>query len=191
MTYADSQLSDHWQRWPPEREITVAIRDGMRDSAAQFLQPGETLQAILLAQTESPQVLSLMGTVGAHGDVIVQLFRPVWARARPIRNPGALGDIIGMVLSRYRIIAVTDQRILVLDAGRVRASKARGVVSELPRLTQLGPAAGKWHVIPVGAEQLRVHRRFFKEIVDADRYARIITHRLSSRPQRHEPPAPG
>lgn len=160
----------------------MTIRDRMRDTAAQFLRPGETIQIVFQARTASPRVLSFIRQAGAVGD----LFRPVWVRSR-----GGLGDFIGRFLCRYRIFAVTDQRILVLGAGKVRTSKARGVVSELPRLTLLGPAAGKWQVIHVGAEELLVHRCFFKDVVAADRYVRIATHQPSSGPQRHEPPAPG
>jgi hypothetical protein len=56
----------------------------------------------------------------------------------------------------------------VLDAGKSSMKKARGVVTELPRSTRLGPGAGLWHQIPVGQEKLRVHRRFFKDIQTAD-----------------------
>ena len=46
---------------------------------------------------------------------------------------------------------------------------ARGVVTELPRATRLGPGSGVWHRVQVGNENLRVHRRFFKDIETADR----------------------
>jgi hypothetical protein len=42
----------------------------------------------------------------------------------------------------------------------------------------LGPGAGLWHRIPAGQENLRVHRRFFKDIENADAVAA-----LSSRSQ--------
>lgn len=74
-------------------------------------------------------------------------------------------------LNRYRILAVTPTRILVLDAGKVSMSKARSVVTELPRATRLGPGTGLWHQIPAGSEKLRVHRRFFKDIETADSMA--------------------
>jgi hypothetical protein len=74
-------------------------------------------------------------------------------------------------LNRYRIIAVTPDRIAVLDAGRARMGKARGVVMELPRSTRLGPGTGMWHRIPAGDETLRVHRRFFKDLETADSVA--------------------
>jgi hypothetical protein len=53
---------------------------------------------------------------------------------------------------------------VVLDAGRTSMKKARGVVAELPRSARLGPGSGMWHRIPAGQENLRVHRRFFKDI---------------------------
>ncbi len=116
----------------------MAIRDNMRSSAAQYLQPDEPLQAVIGAQTASQWVAALTG----------------W--------------LVFLGLNKYRILAVTPTRILVLDAGKVTMSKARGVVMELPRSTRLGPGTGLWHQIPAGAETLRVHRRFFKDIETAD-----------------------
>ena len=116
----------------------MALRDSMRDSAAAYLRPGETVQAVLGAQTASQLVAAVSG---------VFLF---------------LG------LNRYRIIAVTPQRVLILDAGRASMNKAHGVVAELPRSTRLGPPSGLWHVIPAAGENLRVHRRFFKDVETAD-----------------------
>jgi hypothetical protein len=116
----------------------VAIRDNMRSSAAQYLEPDEPLQVVIGAQTASQWVAALIG----------------W--------------LVFLGLNKYRILAVTPTRILVLDAGKLTMSKARGVVMELPRSTRLGPGTGLWHQIPAGAETLRVHRRFFKDIETAD-----------------------
>ena len=110
----------------------------LRDSAAAYLRPGETVQAVLGAQTASPLLAAVSG---------VFLF---------------LG------LNRYRIVAVTPQRVLILDAGRASMKTARGVVAELPRSTRLGPPSGLWQMIPAAGENLRVHRRFFKDIETAD-----------------------
>ncbi|OFV81574.1 MAG: hypothetical protein A2W26_03995 [Acidobacteria bacterium RBG_16_64_8] len=117
----------------------MAVRDRMRESATPYLEPGETVQCVIGAQTAS-QYLILLAYV-----------------AFVIRN-------------RYRIIVVTPRRILVLDAGKgaLTTSKARGVVTQLPRATRLGPGSGVWHVIPVGNEKLRVNRRFFKDLEHAD-----------------------
>jgi hypothetical protein len=120
------------------QEEIVALRDAMLNSATPYLQPGESVQAVAGAQTASQWIAGLAGI------------------------------FVFLGLNRYRILVVTPSRILVLDAGRVSMKKARGVVTELPRSTRLGPATGLWHRIPAGPETLRVHRRFFKELQAAD-----------------------
>lgn len=121
----------------------MALRDSMRSSAAQFLQPGESIQAVIGAQTASQWLAGLTGI------------------------------FVFLSLNRYRIIAVTPQRILVLDAGKASMKTARSLVMELPRSTRLGPASGMWHRIPAGGETLRVNRRFFKDIEEADSVAAV------------------
>jgi hypothetical protein len=122
----------------------MALRDSMRDSAAPYLQPGETVQAVFSGQTGSQWMAALTGI------------------------------FVFLNFNRYRIFVVTPGRILVLDAGKTSTKKARGVVAELPRSTRLGPGSGLWHVIPVGQEKLRVHRRFFKDIATADSTATAV-----------------
>ncbi len=119
----------------------MALRDSMRSSAAQYLNPGEPIQAVIGAQTASQWLAALTGVFMFLG------------------------------LNRYRILAVTPTRIVVLDAGKASMTKARGVVTELPRATRLGPGTGIWHKIPAGEETLRVHRRFFKDLETADSVA--------------------
>lgn len=116
----------------------MALRDTMRSSAAQYLQPDEPIQAVIGAQTASQWLAALTGI------------------------------FVFLGFNHYRILAVTPNRIVVLDAGKVSMSKARGVVMELPRSTRLGPGSGIWHQIPAGQETLRVHRRFFKDLDAAD-----------------------
>jgi hypothetical protein len=122
----------------------MALRDAMRDSAIPFLEPGEPVQAVIGAQTASQYVA------------------------------GIAGIFVFLGLNRYRILAVTPTRIVVLDAGKTNMKKARGVVTQLPRSTRLGPATGMWHKIPVNGETLRVHRRFYKDIEAADGVATAI-----------------
>jgi hypothetical protein len=120
------------------KEPSMALRDSMRSSAAQYLNPGEPIQAVIGAQTASQWLAALTGVFMFLG------------------------------LNHYRILAVTPTRIVVLDAGKSSMTKARGVVTELPRSTRLGPGTGIWHKIPAGEETLRVHRRFFKDLETAD-----------------------
>src|ERR1022692_636925 len=121
-----------------ERGEYMALRDSMRDSAAPYLRPGETVQAVLGAQTASQLLAAVTGVFMFLG------------------------------LNRYRIVVVTSQRVLILDAGRASMKTACGVVAELPRSTRLGPPSGLWHVIPAAGENLRVHRRFFRDMEPAD-----------------------
>ena len=116
----------------------MALRDSMRESAAQYLRPGEPIQAVIGAQTASQWLAALTGF------------------------------FVFLGLNRYRILAVTPARIVVLDAGKTSTKTARGVVMELPRSTRLGPGTGLWHRVPAGNETLRVHRRFFKDLETAD-----------------------
>ena len=116
----------------------MALRDAQLSSATPFLRPGEPVQAIFGAQTASQWLAALTGI------------------------------FVFLGFNRYRIVAVTPARIVVLDAGKTSMKKARGVVMELPRSIQLGPATGLWHRIPAGQETLRVHRRFYKELKAAD-----------------------
>src|ERR1700735_5898392 len=110
----------------------------MRDSAAQFLQPGARVQTVIGAQTASQWLAAITGI------------------------------FVFLGFNHYRILAVTPTRIVVLDAGKTSFKKARGVVTELPRSTPRGPGTGMWHKIPGGQEALRVHRRFLKDIEAAD-----------------------
>ena len=110
----------------------------MRESAAQYLRPGEPIQAVIGAQTASQWLAGLTGI------------------------------FVFLGLNHYRILAVTPSRIVVLDAGKSSMKTARGVVTELPRSTRLGPGTGVWHCVQVGRENLRIHRRFFKDIQAAD-----------------------
>ena len=116
----------------------MALRDSMRESAAQYLRPGEPIQAVIGAQTASQWLAALTGI------------------------------FVFLGFNRYRILAVTPNRIVVLDAGKTSMKTARGVVGELPRSTRLGPGSGVWHKVQAGPETLRVHRRFFKDMETAD-----------------------
>jgi hypothetical protein len=113
-------------------------RDAMRASAAQFVEPGETIEQVLGAQTTSPVTAPLIGAV------------------------------IALIINRYRIVAVTDRRILVLDAGKWTPRTARAVVTELPRATRLGPASGLCARIETPAGKIYVRRYFFKDVKAAD-----------------------
>lgn len=122
----------------------MAIRDVMRATAAQFVNPGEEIQVVLPAQTGSPLVRGLASGFGA------------------------IGALLAVAFNEYRIVAVTSQRILVLDCGRWNFRNARTVIGEMPRATMLGPTKGIWRGIETPGGKIWVHRRFFKDIEAAD-----------------------
>jgi hypothetical protein len=117
----------------------MALRDAMRASATQFVAPGENIQEVFGAQTASQWMIPLVGA------------------------------LVMLLINHYRVVAVTDQRILVLDSGKWNMKNARAVVDILPRATTLGPGTGLWHAIETPSGKIRVHRRFFKDIEAADR----------------------
>ena len=123
----------------------------MRASSARFLSPGETIQTVFGAQTAAPALGNLAMFFGLLGALIVTAF------------------------NRFRIVTVTDQRILVLDAGKWTMKNARAVVCVLPRSTRLGPASGLWHTIEIPEGKIRVHRRSFKHVAEADATAPALT----------------
>jgi hypothetical protein len=131
-------MDRRWDESDSIKEKPMALRDSMRESAAQYLRPGEPIQAVIGAQTASQWLAALTGF------------------------------FVFLGLNHYRILVVTPARILVLDAGKTSMKKARGVVTELPRSTRLGPGTGLWHRVQAGQENLRIHRRFFKDLETAD-----------------------
>ena len=64
----------------------MALRDSMRDSAAAYLQPGETVQAVLGAQTASQYLAALTGVfLEQHGCLLTAS----WWRAQAALAPAA------------------------------------------------------------------------------------------------------
>ena len=115
----------------------MALRDKLRERAQPYLEPGEQIQAVFLAQTGPTPWLA-----------------------------GAFGAIIYMFIAKYRVVVVTDRSILLLKAGAWTPSKPTELVKRVPR-TGLGPFAGRvWGKVMIDGERHWVHRRF-KEDVDA------------------------
>ena len=68
----------------------------------------------------------------------------------------------------YRVIVVTDKRILVIQAGRFRLTTLKAQLREVPRHTKIGPASGLWYRFDSLGERLYVNRRFHKDVAAAD-----------------------
>jgi len=68
----------------------------------------------------------------------------------------------------YRVVLVTDRRILVCFAGRFRPALVRGMEREVPRATRIGTPHGFWWRCDSPGERLYVHRRFHEDVRKAD-----------------------
>lgn len=68
----------------------------------------------------------------------------------------------------YRVVVVTDRRILVCNSGRLRMTPVKSIVRELPRNVRIGPPSGLWWRCETLGEKLYVHKRFHKDVNAAD-----------------------
>jgi hypothetical protein len=68
----------------------------------------------------------------------------------------------------YRVIVVTDRRILVCSSGRFRMTPVNQILRELPRATIIGPPKGLWYRCDHLGERLYINKRFHKDVRTAD-----------------------
>jgi hypothetical protein len=68
----------------------------------------------------------------------------------------------------YRVVVVTDRRILVCQTKRFQTTAITQVEREVPRSTQIGPAHGLWYQTAVLGQKLYIHKRFAKDVAAAD-----------------------
>jgi hypothetical protein len=73
----------------------------------------------------------------------------------------------------YRVVVVTDRRILVCRSGRMSMTPVKAIERELPRATRIGPPSGLWYRCESLGGKLYIHRRFFKDIEAADAAANL------------------
>ena len=69
---------------------------------------------------------------------------------------------------KYWAFAVTDRRILIYRAGFWKPSAVTGPTATLPRETKFGPVSGLWAKIDLGGTRYWVHKRFQKDVQEAD-----------------------
>ena len=114
----------------------MALRDKLRERVQPFLEPGETIQTVFLAQTGPTPWLA-----------------------------GAVGALIYVFIAKYRVVAVTDRAVVLLKAGAFRPAKPTEVTTRLPRTTEIGPFDGKlWGKVMINGERHWVHRRFKDDV---------------------------
>lgn len=73
-----------------------------------------------------------------------------------------------LLSNAYRVVVVTDRRILVCSSGRLRMTPVKEVLRELPRNTRIGPPSGLWWRCETLGEKLYINKRFHKDVNAAD-----------------------
>jgi hypothetical protein len=126
----------------------MEVRSAIVKNAAPYLESGEVIQAVIPASPVNPWFI-LASPIG--------LFLPLlyfWWKTLRVS---------------LRTIVITDRRIMLLRAGRITTKPVRGVVSNLPRDTQIGPARGiQFYRISTLGDSLYIHRRYFGDVNIAD-----------------------
>ena len=75
---------------------------------------------------------------------------------------------LGQAVVRRRIVAVTDQAVVVFAAD-FNGTRPKGLLRRLPRGRTIGPVKGLWSPIDLGGdEKTWVHSRFHKDVLAAD-----------------------
>jgi len=82
-----------------------------------------------------------------------------------------ISPLVLALVSGMRVVVCTDQRILICTGGRLVPSKIKGVRSEMPRSTRMGPPNGLWYRCESLDTPLYIHRRFHGDVRRADELA--------------------
>jgi hypothetical protein len=95
------------------------------------------------------------------------------------------------IVNRFRLVAVTDRRILVFDCGRWSLTSVKTLLRELSRATAIGDPRGLWWESDSLGEHLYIHARFHRDVREAN--ARSPLYSQHSTPQGYVQPiaAPG
>ena len=116
----------------------MALREKLRDRVQALLEPGEQIQEVFLAQSGPNPNLVLL-------TYLVYFF------------------------NKYYVVAATDRSIVLMRAPMMTPAKPKAVASRLPRATKIGPVSGAlWAKTALPDGPIWVHRRFYKDVAQAD-----------------------
>jgi hypothetical protein len=73
-----------------------------------------------------------------------------------------------LLKNAYRVVVVTDRRIIVAKSGRFRMTPVKSIDRELPRSTIIGPTSGLWYRCENLGSKLYINKRFHKDVDVAD-----------------------
>ncbi|HEY6397135.1 MAG TPA: hypothetical protein VIX82_06750 [Solirubrobacteraceae bacterium] len=128
-------------------------RDELRASSRRFLEEGETLQLVFPCQTGPRPIAPPPESLAAAGPLALPLLI--------LMLPFALR--VG-----HAVFVVTDRRIVVVRAGKLRTRALKSVLTTFPRDTRFGSLSGQWGKIELDGSRYWVNQRFFGELEAAD-----------------------
>jgi hypothetical protein len=145
----------------------VALQDKLKTRSQPLLPTNDPIRQVFVAQAGPHPLLLPLGAVaygityvlplGTLGRLWISLIFAVFFLAFLVYS---------QVATKYRIVCVTDDAIHVLRSGM--AGQPKELLATLPRQQRFGPASGLWQDITLNGENLRVHKRFHKDIEAAD-----------------------
>lgn len=112
----------------------MALREKLRDGVQPFLDPGERVVTAFPAQTGP---------------------NPMWM--------AAFGFLLALFGTKYRLLVVTEDSILVLRSGMMSAARPRALEKRVPR-EHLSFDGSVWAKVHVDGERHWVHRRFKADV---------------------------
>jgi hypothetical protein len=99
------------------------------------------------------------------GEQVQEAFSALAGFSPWLRALGALAAL----LSKPRIVVVTDKAVLVMRAGRLLGTRPLELLARLPRATRIGPLSGQlWMKTTLNGETVWIHRRFKQDVERAD-----------------------
>jgi hypothetical protein len=116
----------------------MALRDRLAQRATPFLEPGEQIQAIFLAQSGN--------TVLGRPDTV-------------------LGT---MLSAGYATVVVTDRAIVVLRNDRLTGGRAKSLRDRLPRQPMNNPSGLLWAHADLGGTRYWIRKPFHKDVSAAN-----------------------
>lgn len=153
----------------------------LTESVSAYLRPGERLQAVAAGQTVEPFILANavgVGVILALGTweqfpLTIGLFGHLAVAAVIVAIP----MLLVLLFNRFRILAVTNERIVLLKAGLFQRFRARGIVGEGPRANKLlkdtdrDSVAVKVQLNGQKARTIYVRHAFLPQLREADQHA--------------------
>ncbi|OAA24368.1 hypothetical protein UG55_103012 [Frankia sp. EI5c] len=150
----------------------MALRARITGHLAPFLVPGERVQQAFPAQAGPSFAPGLLMILGSLPTLLVgHLFPDLYFLGFGVLVVCYAAALVILLVSvENRIVAVTDQGILVLAAGPFSpfTPKWQAPLARLPRQTALGPVRGLWGTSRLAGEKLRVSIVYRGEVAAAN-----------------------